>query len=310
MMYFYKYLINQEYNLSISKERLNVKVKSECILEKKRVPLINDMEISYLAAFFLACKINNTLISLNFISKVFYQKIYSEKKSRLEEKYKLNLNKNTSVTTLTTFEETQKIAEEEDFQESLKLNMKKEDIILSIERLVKEKEIEIIYFIGLNLEFDSPYTYFLELKNYILKYLKNPVNSCQIVVNFINDSFKLPVCLYYEPLKIALASLYLLHYYFKIDLPDLNGVKWYKLLDKSIDLNEIKDLAMTIFTIYQGGKQPRDKKKIDENTFKVQFLFEDFLLSSVKSTQTDIIQKDMLNSEFEFSFLKKRNINN
>jgi hypothetical protein len=51
----------------------------------------------------------------------------------------------------------------------------------------------------------------------------------EITYNFINDSFKLPVCLYYSPLKIALASIYLINYHFKIELVDpKDKIKWYQ----------------------------------------------------------------------------------
>jgi len=67
-------------------------------------------------------------------------------------------------------------------------------------------EFEILTKIGFDLNIDLPYKYLDMMVNYVLKFLRNP-KFLVISTNFVNDSFKLPLCLYYSPKLIALAGI-------------------------------------------------------------------------------------------------------
>jgi hypothetical protein len=128
------------------------------------------------------------------------------------------------------------------------------------------KEFEVLDNLGFDLNVDLPFTYINQMKQYYLEYLKNS-KLIIITTNIINDSFILPLCLYYDPLLIALASMYLLSVYFRIDFPDTReGRKWYHLIDSRIALEDIKELSVKIYNIYEfstskDGNKSRERFK-------------------------------------------------
>ncbi len=125
-------------------------------------------------------------------------------------------------------------------------------------------EFEILSATGFDLNVDLPYKYVNSMRNYYFEYLKEK-RYLYITTSFINDSFMLPLCLYYDPLLVALASLYLTSKYFKVALPNTSqGVKWYHLLDKEVDLASVTALSKQIEKIYNFGidKESRKKDKI------------------------------------------------
>ena len=90
-------------------------------------------------------------------------------------------------------------------------------------------ETELLQSIGFDLNVDLPYIFVERMRPYFQQNYVKCDKLIEITYNFINDSFKLPVCLYYSPLKIALASIYLINYHFKIDLVDSKDkIKWYQ----------------------------------------------------------------------------------
>jgi hypothetical protein len=112
-------------------------------------------------------------------------------------------------------------------------------------------EFQVLNSIGFDLNVELPYKYVYNMKFYYFDYLKNS-KLLVITNNFINDSFKLPLCLYYDPLLIALASLYLASVYFKVPLPDTKeGVKWFNILDKTVELKEVILISEKINKIYK-----------------------------------------------------------
>jgi hypothetical protein len=112
-------------------------------------------------------------------------------------------------------------------------------------------EFDILNSIGFDMNIDLPYKYVHLMKFYFLEYLKNS-KLIIITTNFISDSFKLPLILFYEPLLIALASLYLLSVYFNVQLVDSKeGIKWYHLVDNTIELNDIKEVSEKINEVYK-----------------------------------------------------------
>jgi hypothetical protein len=91
--------------------------------------------------------------------------------------------------------------------------------------------------LGFDVNVTLPYKYLLLIKNYLDK-----IHSklFQIAFYYINDSFKLPVCLYYEPYMIVLSCVFLLKINFKIDLPKTGeGLEWYSSVTKDVDIKEI-----------------------------------------------------------------------
>ena len=135
-------------------------------------------------------------------------------------------------------------------QKSLNIAITDELVFDTCEK-VCQREFEILNSIGFDLNVDLPYKYVLSMKSYYFDYLKN--HKLMIITNnFINDSFKLPLCLYFDPLLVALASLYLVSIYFKLSLPDTKeGIKWFKILDNNIELKEIISLSEMINNIYK-----------------------------------------------------------
>jgi hypothetical protein len=136
------------------------------------------------------------------------------------------------------------------------------------------KEFEILDYLGFDLNVDLPFSYINQMKGYFIDYLKSS-KLILITTNIINDSFILPICLYYDPLLVALASMYLLSVYFRIELPDAkDGVKWYHLVDSSICFEDIKELSVKIYNIYEFSTSKdgnKNREKINDNTPVISF---------------------------------------
>jgi hypothetical protein len=163
-------------------------------------------------------------------------------------------------------------------------------------------EFEILSAAGFDLNLDLPYKYVHQMKFYYFDYLKNS-KLIIITTNFINDSFKLPLCLYYDPILVALACLYLASVYFKVPLVDTKDcVKWYNILDKSVELKQVVALSEKINKIYKFCSEPKKgeakKRKIDP---RLQFtpLGGDVLKNNVneQTQQNQINEKNSLFSE-------------
>jgi hypothetical protein len=145
---------------------------------------------------------------------------------------------------------------------NLRLRKLDQQMMFELSEALCLKEFELLEYIGFDLNVDLPFTYINQMKEYYLEHLKNS-KLIIITTNIINDSFILPLCLYYDPLHIALASMYLLSVYFRIELPDVEGRKWYQLIDQNIDLEDIKALSVKIYNIYEfanckDGKANKD----------------------------------------------------
>jgi len=136
--------------------------------------------------------------------------------------------------------------------------------ILSIADKVKETEFILLNKIGFDINVDLPYLYIEQMRGYLSEYVKNE-KYIKIIHNFINDSFKLPLILYYSPIKIALSAVYLLQYHFKISLPKTKeNIEWYNLLSKEISIDEIKEISSLINLIYFTLRE--NKKKINDSS--------------------------------------------
>jgi hypothetical protein len=134
----------------------------------------------------------------------------------------------------------------------------KSNSVQNIISLFKDKvfffEFEILNCLGFDLNVSLPYKYIIQMKNYFNEYLKNP-KIYQICYYYINDSFKLPLCLYYHPLYIALACMYLLEVNFNMKLPVTSkGLKWFEIIEPNVNLDIVKEVAFYLNRIYEAEK--------------------------------------------------------
>lgn len=127
-------------------------------------------------------------------------------------------------------------------------------------------EFEILNSIGFDLNIELPYKYLLQMKNYFSNYLKPHHDKLfELCCFYINDSFTLPVSLYYNPLLIALGCVNLLKQNLKINLVDTKeGVKWFNLICDTVDLNELEKLSQIINKIYTIKNKGENKEKSKE----------------------------------------------
>lgn len=126
---------------------------------------------------------------------------------------------------------------------------------------IKLREMEILERLGFDINLDLPYIYVEKMKPYIVQYIPKSEKFIGIINNFINDSFKIPVCLFYSPLKIALSAVYLLSVHFNIELLcTKDGTKWYQLIDPETSLEEVVEIAELINLIYQLPSKTSKRK--------------------------------------------------
>lgn len=120
-----------------------------------------------------------------------------------------------------------------------------------------ESELDILCAVGFDINIDLPYSYIEKMKpifgdaNKMEKYLR-------IVYNFLNDSFKLPLCLYYSPVTIAMATFYLLKMHFKVALVEtLDDKKWFNVVSDKTSIEEIVEVANLMNSMYENLKKIR-----------------------------------------------------
>lgn len=136
--------------------------------------------------------------------------------------------------------------------------------LIPITEKVKEAEFSLLNKIGFDINIDLPYIYIDRMRGYLNEYVKND-KFIKIIHNFINDSFKLPIGLYYTPIKIALSAVYLFQYHFKVLLPKTKeGIEWYNILSKEISIDEIKEISSMINLLYFTLRE--NKKKVYEGS--------------------------------------------
>lgn len=189
--------------------------------------------------------------SLNFINQTNQNNNYNKRKDGCDD-LELCLKE-----TLDTSEFSNKHKLEEDITiEDFSLELKCEILRRILENKIKEKELEILMQIGFDLNVDLPYLYMDRMRGYFQQNFQKSDKLIEICYNFLNDSFKLPLCVYYSPLKIALASILLLSRHFKnIELVDnKNGVKWYQMISEEIELEEIENISDYLNVLYTSSE--------------------------------------------------------
>jgi len=129
-----------------------------------------------------------------------------------------------------------------------------------IDDMIINSEIKILTKIGFDFDIGLPYKFLESMIDYLRKNTKdNFRNFLQTTTNFINDSFKLPLCLNYEPKLIALTSIFLTAKLFNITLPDENGVKWYNLTDRTVKFDTLLEVANLLNNMYMIISAPNYK---------------------------------------------------
>ena len=212
-------------------------------------------------------------------------------------------------------------------QEYLLCIMKKSEItkeaIIETTQKVCSVEFEVLAKIGFDLNIDLPYKYLDLMVNYVMKTLRNR-KFIEISCNYVNDSFKFPLCLYYSPKLIALASIYMTIQLFKSNLPDTSdGLKWYQIVDPRIDFDKIVEVANFLEKIYKFYSQKNEKQpfliknmyghnlKVSQSYCEKSFgkNIEDCKDNLVVLNDTDIIKNVCLNANEEINGVFNNKLN-
>lgn len=205
--------------------------------------VVNIIEIIYLSAFFLATKTTNCITSVTSISEFIFNKKNQNVNIDTKNDRKESKITNFKLETINCF--TFSFNKDPIFEKS-KSNFK-----AVVEDKIKQMEFDILCTIGFDLNVDLPYVYLSQMNNYFKTYIPRCKEVMTFISNFINDSFRVPICLYYSPLKITLAAIFLTHEFIKIPLVDtLDNIKWYNIIDDSVTLTEIKEVASLINLVF------------------------------------------------------------
>jgi len=180
-------------------------------LFKKKFPDIFTKYLSCFTCFFLALKVCDFLMPLDHLIKTFLKLLFKIQ----------NIN-------------------------PIQIN---EKIIQEAKERVFQIEFEILDLIGLDLNVDMPYSYLQKMSPYFKDFLKNE-KLILCITSFLNDSFKLPLCIYYDPLLILLACVFLCEFYFDVKLLDYQGLKWFEIIEKDIDINVVKEISLKMKFFY------------------------------------------------------------
>ena len=118
-------------------------------------------------------------------------------------------------------------------------------------------ELKILETLGFNLNIETPYKFYGVIKQYLMK-KENKIN-CNInkltdVLNFyINDSFILPLHLYFTPNVIAISCFLFLKNNFHLDSINLKEIM--NLSEYLIDIKEVKECYNLFKKIYINESQ-------------------------------------------------------
>ena len=122
-------------------------------------------------------------------------------------------------------------------------------------------EFEILKLIGFNLDVELPYVYLDLIKS-------NPIipdsTFLKIANNFINDSLRTLVSLYYEPKIIALAALNLAQFYCNHKLLDIEvGKPWYQCFGDEVNMPIIEEVTGHIMELYKKNTSNDNNKMVN-----------------------------------------------
>ena len=142
----------------------------------------------------------------------------------------------------------------------IKLNINQK-IIFEISEKIFQIEFEILNLTGFDLNIDLPYMYIRPMKGYFMEVLKDK-RFLVLTTSCINDSFILPLSLYYNPLLIFLACIYLLKITFNIELEDYNNIKWYNIIDDTVKFEDIVEVSGKMKDIYDFSMENKERREI------------------------------------------------
>jgi len=188
------------------------------------VKTFNQDFTKYLTCFsciFISLKISNIILSLEDLLKIFLKMYYKE-----------------------------------DFK---KINVNNE-LISALSKKVFQIEFDILNVIGFDINIDLPYDYIFLMRDYFIWNFQPEIlqQVKLIIISFINDSFKLPLCLYYHPLLIYLACLNLLSQYFNFELKEKDGIKWFNLIERNVSYEDINEISNKIRVIYDYSNENKN----------------------------------------------------
>ena len=113
--------------------------------------------------------------------------------------------------------------------------------------------------IGYDFDLDLPFKYLEEfLSNY--EPAKEIEGLARISNNFLNDCFRTTLCLYYEPIVLALTGVYLAQLFIRCPIPDFKGRKWFKFLDEGINEDYIKGAVEYMKGFFEKNNENNAKK--------------------------------------------------
>lgn len=130
-----------------------------------------------------------------------------------------------------------------------------------------QKEYDILTTIGFNIEIDSPYLFFYKLKKYLTKSELNSANFNTLLNYIINDSYILPLCLYYTPNIIVVSCVKILIEKFNlrfINIKELCSLSEYKLEEE--DIRQCTSLIIKIEDEINNKKNQNNNKTIKKET--------------------------------------------
>lgn len=119
-----------------------------------------------------------------------------------------------------------------------------------------QTESNILFAIGFDLEVELPYKYIGEFcQAHVDPVCKDSLS--RIANRYANDSFKLPLSLYYHPQSIAAACLHMAALYRKIHKLDigfqleLGGQPWFKKVDPSLEQSLVFEIIRQLQALYK-----------------------------------------------------------
>jgi hypothetical protein len=121
-----------------------------------------------------------------------------------------------------------------------------------LDEMLLSKEFEVMSYCNFDFSVSLPYSSLAKLKPYFDNYLKPYSKKLyDICCFYINDSFKLPLLLYYTPENIAIACIWLMSQNLKINLVDTSeGEKWFHFVDKCADFSLVNEIIQSLQIIY------------------------------------------------------------
>ena len=130
--------------------------------------------------------------------------------------------------------------------------------------IIETMESNVLYSLGFDLDLDLPYNI---IRTFCEKYadFASRDSLYQIAFKFCNDSFKLPLCLFFHPKILAAAFIQMAALWRKKQGCDtgltliINGHPWYKWIDSAIEQSEINQVINHMRQLYMGASSENQR---------------------------------------------------